>query len=320
MRSEARVLPPIFLDRLRRILPASQRDAVVNTFTQPKPTTFRANTLKASAPDVRQRLTEEGFLLETVPWCPEAFVLRRGGLRELQETELYRSGAIYVQSLSSMLPPLVLDPQPGETVLDLTAAPGSKTTQLACLMRGEGRLVANDNNRVRFYKLQANVAKQGAGNVELTLRHGESFGKQQPDAFDRVLVDVPCSAEGQFLTQEPSSFLYWKPWKVAEMARKQRRLLLSALQALHSGGVAVYSTCTFAPEENEAVVAWALEACGGAAELEPMSLGVPNRMAGLRAWEGRAFPPSLARAVRVLPTPLMEGFFIARLRKQPAPA
>ncbi len=325
MRSDVRVLPAAFLERLRRVVPASRWDAIVNTFTQPKPTTFRVNTLKASAPDVRQRLTAHGLLVEPVPWYRDAFLVRRGSLRELQDTALYRSGAIYVQSLSSMLPPLVLDPQPGETVLDLTAAPGSKTTQIACLMRGEGRIVANDNHRIRGYKLRANIAQQGARNVEVTLRDGGSFGRQQPEAFDRVLVDAPCSAEGRFLVHEPGSFRYWKPRKIAEMARKQRRLLVSAIQAVRPGGVVVYSTCTFAPEENEAVIDWALttgvrhlsrfERCLTPVEVETVALDCPNRLAGLTSWDGAAFHPSLARAVRIAPTALMEGFFIARLRK-----
>ena len=315
MRADVKALPAPFLDRLRRIIPTARWDAAANTFTEPKPTTFRVNTLQATVSTVREQLHAQGFHLERVPWFPEAWILRRGTLRQLQETEAYHQGAIYVQSLSSMLPPIVLNPQPGETILDLTAAPGSKTTQMACLMRGEGRIIANDNHQVRFYKLRANVEQQGARNVELRLAYGESIGRHEPERYDRVLVDAPCSTEGRFLVSEPASYRYWKPGKIREMAHKQKRLLLSGLDALRPGGTLVYATCTFAPEENEAVVSWALERVGGAVRVEPMALELPNQQPGLAAWDQATFDPSLRRAARILPTKDMEGFFIACLRK-----
>lgn len=309
-------LPELFLERLRRLVPPGQWSSTVRSFAQRKPTTFRVNTLKASAREVYEQLTREGFGLERVGWYADAFILRRGQLRELQASALYQHGAIYVQSLASMLPPLLLDPQPGESVLDLTAAPGSKTTQIACLMQGRGRILANDNNRVRFYKLRANVAHQGAENVECTMQFGETVGKRYPGAFDRVLVDAPCSAEGRFLTSEPKSLGFWKLSKVHEMARKQRRLLESGIAALRPGGVLVYSTCTFAPEENEGVIQHALQMWKDAVTLEPMTLTLSNASRGLVAWEDDRLDPSLTRTMRILPTDEMEGFFIARLRKK----
>ena len=316
MRAEARELPALFLERLRRIIPSSRWDAIANTFTSPPPTTFRVNAFKTTPEAVREQLAAAGFHVERVPWYPDAMILRRGRLRDLQETALYAGGALYVQGLSSMLPPLVLAPQPGETVLDIAAAPGSKTTQMSCLMRGEGRIVANDNNRVRFFKLRANIALQGAGNVETTLFDGALFGRRQPESFDRVLADVSCSAEGRFQVSEPKSYRFSKPVKIREMVRKQKQLRFSGIGALLPGGALVYSTCTFAPEENEGVVDWALEKFAGRLALEPITLGVSNCASGLTAWEDERFHPSLALARRILPTADMEGFFIARLRKQ----
>ena len=315
MRSEVQKLPELFLERLRKIIPSQKWDAIANTFAEPAPTTFRANSLKVSPEVLREKLEHQGFRLEKVSWYPEAFVLRSGRLRELQETEAYQKGEIYVQSLSSMIPPLALDPKPGERILDLTAAPGSKTTQMACLMKGEGRIVANDNNRIRFFKLKANVELQGAANVELSLRHGESFGREESESFDRVLLDAPCSAEGRFNVHEPASYKYWKSAKIKEMSRKQKGLILSAIRALKPGGTLVYSTCTFAPEENEGVLDWALGKFEGTLQIKKISLPFPNLMSGLIQWEGKSLNPSLRAAVRILPTPLMEGFFTALFQK-----
>lgn len=323
MKAEIQRLPEAFLERLRCLVPGQKWDAVANTFLDPKPTTFRVNTLKARPEIIQERLEHQGFRLEKVSWCPGAFILRRGGLRELQETEIYKNGEIYVQSLSSMIPPLVLNPEPGETVLDLTAAPGSKTTQMAALMEGKGSILANDNDRVRFFKLKANVELQGASNVELKSYPGEQFGRHRPNCFDRILLDAPCSAEGRFLVREPSTYCYWKPAKVKEMARKQKNLILSALRSLKPGGTLVYSTCTFAPEENEGVLTWALEKADQhempveviRPKQTPFLQSITNQMPGLTVWERENFHPSVRNSIRILPTSIMEGFFISCLRK-----
>lgn len=315
MRSEVRALPEEFLDRLGRMVPRSKWDEIANTFAQRRPTTFRVNTLKASPCAIQEVLQADGFGLKQISWYKEAFLLERRSLRELQKTPAYREGKLYVQSLSSMVPALVLDPQPGEEVLDIAAAPGGKTTQMICLMKGQGVVVANDNNRVRFFKLKANVELQDSPHVELTLKAGEAFGRTHPNRFDRVLVDAPCSAEGRFQIHEPRSFGFWKLAKIREMVRKQRRLLASAINATRPGGKILYSTCTFAPEENEGIIDWALDRFPGQLTLEPIALSFPKGTSGLSSWEGKAFSSAVRRAVRILPTSWMEGFFLARLRK-----
>ncbi len=315
MRSEIKNLPPVFLERLKRIFPFSKWDELVNTFAQEKPTTFRVNTLKAKSAEIEEKLSGSGFQIHRISWYPDAFLIRKGTLRDLQATDFYKKGEIYVQSLPSMIPPLVLLPASGDYVLDLTAAPGSKTTQMACLMNGEGKILANDNNKPRFFRLKSNVELQGAPNIELSLHYGETFGKKFPETFDKILLDAPCSAEGRFEASEPSSFGYWKPSKVYEMAKKQKKLLFSALHALKPGGTLVYSTCTYAPEENEGVLNWALQKFGDAVKVEPVSVQLPNQMSGITSWEKESFNPAVKKAVRILPNQQMEGFFIAKLSR-----
>jgi 16S rRNA (cytosine1407-C5)-methyltransferase len=311
-----RYLPEKFLERLAKIVPPNKLDEVERSFNRKKPTTFRVNTLKAQAPQVLENLKEAGFQLGRVPWLKEAFILKGGRQKDLEETPEYKEGHIYLQNLSSMVPPLVLGPLPKEKVLDLAAAPGGKTAQMAARMKGEGWILAVDDNEVRLEKLKANLSRQGAVNVECLLANGAVVGNHRPGVFDRVLLDAPCSSEGRFFMQDARTFSYWKEEKVRKNAREQKRLMLSALRALRAGGVLVYSTCTFAPEENEGVLAWALERFGDAVELQPVSLPFSNVLQGLTSWEGRTYGESMRKARRILPTGEMEGFFVARILKK----
>ena len=323
MNKPKRSLPQAFLEKLKKIVPVNQWDKTLKTFSTEKPTTFRVNKLRFSPSSIKESLEPLGFKIENVPWYKEAFILRKGKQKDLEKADLYSSGKIYVQGLSSMIPPLVLDPQPGDKVLDLAAAPGSKTTQLSALMGNQGQVTANDENPVRLEKLKANLQRQGAENVEL-LEPGDGglVWKNRFEAFDRVLLDAPCSSEGRFQVEEPGTYGYWKEDTNRKMAKLQRRLFKSAFLALKPGGTMVYSTCTFAPEENEMVLQWALETYGDAMTAEDISTPLPMHTRSLTAWGDLKFNREISKGIRVLPTSDIEGFFIARLRKTksvPAP-
>lgn len=311
-----RGLPEAFLSRLGQILPEQVFSDVVNALSFHRPVVFRVHRPDVTPGRITDELRKSGLDAKPVSWNPQFWVLQAGGIRELQNCQLYQQGLIYIQGLSSLFVPLVLDPQPGEKVLDLCAAPGSKTTQMALMMKGEGELLANELNRARFFKLKAIADAQGMRNVRLHCSRGEGWGRRFPEQFDRVLLDVPCSSEGRFTTEDPDSFRFWKPRKVTEMARKQKPLLLSAFSCLKPGGVLVYSTCTFAPEENEAVLAWGLERFGPAAELEEIEVPFSNVLEGLAGWKEVSWDSVLKRSKRILPSADMEAFFIARIRKK----
>lgn len=309
------VLPDAFLERLRAIVPPDRYEAVVEAFTRPVVTGLRVNTLRADPEDVRRELEGVGLHLHAVDWKGDAFWVTAEERAALLASPAYAEQRIYVQNLSSMIPPLVLDPQPGERVLDLAAAPGSKTLQIACQMRDEGEIAAVELVKGRFFKMRANLEAQGATAVRTFLKNGEYVWKHRPAHFDRVLLDAPCSTEGRFHVADPASYAYWSLRKIREMTRKQRRLLYSAVQCLRPGGVLVYSTCAFAPEENEAVLDDLLRRFGDALHLEPLGLDLDAMVPPLPSWEGQAFTPGLAPARRVLPDGVMEGFFVARFRK-----
>ena len=316
-------IPTSFWDRLSLIVGQSALAQVQCTFEQ-KPSTFRVNTIKSTTEEVEKTLTELGFQFKPVSWLDGAYILQNKTKRELVDSSLYTEGKIYMQSLASMVPPLMLDPQPGEMVLDLTAAPGSKTSQMAAMMKQQGELIANDNSKIRFFKLKHNMELLGVADEKegwsFTLKQedGSDLCGDYIDTFDKILVDAPCSAEARFIESDPKTFGYWSEKKVKEMAMKQRKLLFSAWYALKPGGTLVYSTCTFAPEENEVQISRLLNRFPEEAQIEDISSVLPGlkHLPGLPAWKEKVFHPEINKAIRIFPTDEIEGFFVAKIKKK----
>ncbi len=311
-------LPDQFLERLRQIVPPERFNQALASFSTPSAVGFRVNTLMAQPEDVLADLRAVGLSPQPVPGVPGAHTVPFEERARLLTSQPAINEAIYLQNVSSQLPPLVLNPQPGERILDLCAAPGSKTRQMACLMQDQGEIVAVEKVRKRFFKLTANLARQGSSIVRPVLGSGTAYWHRESESFDRVLVDAPCSSEGRFREDDPETTRYWSLRKIKEMRTKQQRLLFGGIQALRPGGTLVYSTCTFAPEENEAVLQKALRTFGDAVELVDTGLA---ELVGdviqpaLPLWKGRAFSPQVSNARRVLPDRAFEAFFVARFRK-----
>jgi 16S rRNA (cytosine1407-C5)-methyltransferase len=207
-------LPAGFLSRLTEIVGGGIFQNIEKSFLE-RPTTFRLNKLKIlPGENIKMKLIEQGFKIRQVLWYKDAFILENKSLRELAEASVYKEGKIYVQSLASMAPVLALQPEPGEKVLDLTAAPGSKTSQIAALMERTGELVANDNNQIRWERLQHNMELLGvAGDGQswkFTLHNedGWKIAEKYPNYFDKILLDAPCSAEARFVAGDSKTYGY----------------------------------------------------------------------------------------------------------------
>lgn len=307
-------LPALFIERLERIIPEEYFKYVLLTFASQGPVTVRINTLKMSRENVIAELKAKGISFEALSWSSDALILTGLASEECRDLDLIKQDALYRQSLSSMLPVLVLDPQPEDKALDFCAAPGSKTTQMAALMQNQGEIVAVEAIRPRFYKLKAVCELLGAKNVSCKLTDARRF--RSSELFDKVLVDAPCSSESRFKADDPKSVGYWSTRKIKEMVHKQRGLLLSASRFLKPGGTLVYSTCTFAPEENEGVVDWVLRKSDGELELAAAAIEGIKSYPAVQQWEGKAYSPGIEKVMRVLPDGIMEGFFIAKFIKR----
>lgn len=308
-------MPSAFLDRLSVIVPSVHYDAIMASFTIQKPVTFRVNTLKANVEAVVAALKKDGFVIEAVPGFDNCFQVPLEDKARLTQHACFNSQLIYIQSLASQLPVQVLAPEPGEEICDLCAAPGSKTTQIAALMKNEGRLAAVEKIKSRFFRLQNNCREQGATCVRTYNKDGSGVGNVCENRFDRILLDAPCSSEGRITALDAASYQYWSLRKIKEMAHKQKRLLKSAIKALKPGGRLVYATCTMAPEENECVISQALKRYAGDISLEPIALPMQNTQAGLTQWDGKPLHPDCAKAVRVLPTATCDAFFMVCIKK-----
>lgn len=273
-------------------------------------TTLRVNTIKYNIQDLMTQLKINNIKFERVSWYNDGLVLKNRAEKDIQKLDIYNEGNIYIQSLSSMIPPLVLAPKSGNKVLDLTAAPGSKTTQLAALMRNTGEIIANELDTIRFERLKYNIEKQEATIVKSINSRGEKLGEKYPEYFDKVLLDVPCSGEGRFIINEPKTYRDWSMKKVNSLVKLQKKLLTSAYKALKKNGVMVYSTCTINKFENELILDWGIKNLG--LKIVDINLEIKDSIHG----DNEKLDKSIDKSMKILPSKSMEGFFIAKLKKE----
>lgn len=295
------------LERYRSII--SDWPDFLASVTRIEPTFFRIRTGRVSEELVLERLGAKGFQIRPLPGMP-AFHRIENAPVPISMTAEHWLGWIYVQQASTGVAAPALGPQPRERVLDLCSAPGGKTTHMADLMKDSGCIVASEISESRIRGLLGNVYRLAHPNILVVAADGREF--PEGPQFDRVLVDAPCSGEGTLrrrggrVPNQSRSFL-------AHVTRLQRLLLEKAVRVTRPGGIILYATCTFSPEENEAVVSDALERLP--IELEPLSLSVTHA-AGLSSFEGLRFDPRLEGAARIYPQHLDSGgLFLAKLRK-----
>lgn len=273
---------------------------------------FWVHPLRSSPQAVCSVLEGDGFVTEALAWHPGAFRVRGDG-RGLGRHWAYLGGLFHIQEAASMTPARLLDPSPGHRVLDLCAAPGNKTAQLALALGNGGTVVANDFNAERLRPLARIVSRLGLFNVSATHRDGTTFGPAA-EGFDRILVDAPCSGEGT--VRRHPHLLHRAGLGAPSLESHQRGLLRRAVSLCRTGGRIVYSTCTFAPEENERVVNAVLEAFAGRVRLLSAH-GTGMRTApGLTRWKGEAYRAELENTARIWPhLQDTDGFYLALLEK-----
>ena len=292
-------LPSAFKTKYQRLL-GDEAPAFLAVLNEQSLSGFRVNPLKDGLP---QKTISQAK--GKVPYVPTGYYGQVNG-KSLDHV----TGWVYSQEPSAMYVGEVVDPQPGERVLDLCAAPGGKSTHLISLMKDQGLLVANEIFRKRALILAENLERWGTRNTVVTNESPEKLEKQFPKFFDRILIDAPCSGEGMF-RKEPAGIEYWNTDYPAECANRQQKIIASAIKMLKPGGILVYSTCTFAPEEDEQNASWILK---NYSEMQMEEVkAYPGMDHGRPEWaDGN---PELAKAIRLFPHHIKgEGHFVAKFR------
>ena len=230
-------LPMEFIQNLYNDFNEKTADKILFGMLNNRFVTLRVNTLKSNKKEIINIFEKFSIEYEEVDFYENAFIIKNKNEKNLSEYDFYKNGLVYVQSLSSMIPPLVLDPKPNEKVLDLTSAPGSKTTQMSAMMENKGYILANEIDKFRCEKLKYNVEMQGSKIVEVTNLDGKIIGDKYPEEFDKVLLDTPCSGEGRFLLDSPKSYANWSEKMVNELSKDQKDLINSAYKSLKKDGI-----------------------------------------------------------------------------------
>jgi len=310
MHPDFKKFPVLFLERLQKIVPKGLLPQVLDGYRADRPTTFRINNLKSNTQQVLDDLRRSGVEVQSIREIKDAYQVVKGSFKKLETSKSFEEGWIYLQSLSSQLPPLILNPQSGDRILDMTASPGGKTTQMAALMQNQGTLIALEPEDIRFKRLKFNCEKQGASIVECLQTRGESY---ESKPFDIILLDAPCSSEGTFHVQNQNGYRHWSLDFVTKINKLQGALLERAIGLLKPGGKLLYSTCALSPEENEGIIQSALDAH---LELKvvPIKFSAGTTIPSFSSWNGQKY--SFTGALRVLPSKMWEGFFVCLLQKK----
>ncbi|MBI4980280.1 RsmB/NOP family class I SAM-dependent RNA methyltransferase [Candidatus Woesearchaeota archaeon] len=273
---------------------------------------IRINTVLGSVKEIKAGIEAKGWKLDQIPWCKEGFWVSNPTRRDIGNLLEHHLGKIYVQEAASMLPPLVLNPQPGEVVLDMCAAPGSKTTQMGIMMENKGLVIANDVEGIRLQSLGINLQRSCLTNMLISLMHGKRFYQF---GFDKILLDAPCSGTGT-IRKSLKTVRWWSPGSVRSLARQQKELIKRAFENLKAGGEMVYSTCSVEPEENEGVVDYLLKEFPEA-DVMKVKLSRLKTSAPVLEFEGMVYDARLSKAIRIWPQDNdTEGFFVAKIRKR----
>jgi len=269
---------------------------IINGYKEQRNVTLRINTIKNTKEKTKECLNQAKIEFQEVEWNRDALIIKNAREEEIRKLEIYEKGGIYLQSLSSMLPPIIIEPKEGENILDMAAAPGGKTTQMAAITNNKAFITAVEKNKIRAERLKYNLKKQGVGCVNVMLEDARKLSDFF--SFDKILLDAPCSGSGTMSIFDKN----FNEELIKRSSKIQEELLKKALKILKPGGEMVYSTCSILKQENEEILEKVLIKAN--AEIEPINLT-----------EIVTLPSKIEGTITVCPTENYEGFFVAKIRK-----
>ena len=306
------MLPNEFINRMKQMMEPQEYESFAASYDRPRAQALRINPLKGADPDEQKNVLNRTFELEPVPWAENGYYYDPDAAPG--KHPYHEAGVYYIQEPSAMAPVTFLDAAPGEKILDLCAAPGGKTTQIAAAMQGRGILIANEPNPNRAKILALNIERLGISNAIVVSALPDALSQIFQGYFDRILVDAPCSGEGMFRKNEEAE-TEWSPENVEMCAERQDGILREAVKMLAPGGRIVYSTCTFAPAEDEAQISRFLkENPDFTCRKVEASFGMEY---GRKEWAGEDPADGVENSIRLWPHKMRgEGHYLAVLDRE----
>ena len=295
-------LPQYLMEQLKNQYNQSEYEAILKGYSVKRKTTFRVNSIKSDFEKISESLRKNNIEFYNSDLDKSIFILKKVNEEEIEKLEIYINGEIYLQSLSSMLPPIILNPKEGEDILDMAAAPGGKTTQIAAITNNKANITACEMNKLRAEKLKYNIEKQCATSVNVMITDARRL--DDFFSFDRILLDAPCSGSGTININD-NKILFTKDF-ADKLEKTQTDLLDKAINVLKKGHKMVYSTCSILTRENENIVNKFIKQ--GKIEIEPIQFNGIENIPQL--------PTKLNGTILVAPNELYEGFFVAKLIKK----
>lgn len=293
-------IPEFLKEKLEKQYGKELVKEIIRGYESKRPVTLRVNTLKTTVEKVKKVLEDQKISYKAINWSKEAFILEEVREKSLQDLEIYQNGEIYLQSLSSMLPPILLNPKPNTDILDMAAAPGGKTTQMAALTSNLAHITACELNKIRAERLVYNLQKQGASSVYVMQKDARNL--DEFFSFNQILLDAPCSGSGTLQIENGTMKENVTEKLIQKSVSSQKALLKKAISVLKTGGEMVYSTCSILKEENEEIILPLLKE----QQVEICPIQIENLP---------LLPTSIKESICIAPNELYEGFFVVKLRK-----
>ena len=295
------MIPSFLIEKLKNQYGEELTNKILEGYNQKRKVTLRVNTIKANINEIQKILDNSNIVYTKVPWSDDALIIENVREQEITKLTIYDEGKIYLQSLSSMLPPIILQPKENDDILDMAAAPGGKTTQIASIVNNKARITACEMNNIRAEKLKYNIEKQGANCVYVMVTDSRKI--DDFFSFDSILLDAPCSGSGTLNNNDNKIEKTFTPKLIQKSSKTQAQLLKKAINILKQGKEMIYSTCSILQEENEDILASILKT--GKVEIVPINVDktIPK------------LPTKIDGTLCVCPNEEYEGFFVAKIRK-----
>lgn len=293
-------IPQFLYEKLEKQYEENIVKKIIEGYEKQKPLTIRINTIKTNIEVVKEKLEKNKIQYKEVKWNEQALIIENVDKNRIKELEIYEKGEIYLQSLSSMIPPIVLQPKEGENILDMAAAPGGKTTQIAAITNNKAMITACEKNKIRAERLKYNLQKQGVKCANVMIEDARKLNEFF--SFDKILLDAPCSGSGTDNIKDEK----FTEELIKRSQKTQEEMLTKALQILKSGKEMIYSTCSILKQENEEIIQKVISKIK--AEIVPIDekylIDIP------------LLPVDIKGTICVCPTELYEGFYIAKIIKK----